>query len=165
MNNNNKNITILSYNVASSHHLSGLNQLISLFHPTLIFLQEVTINTSQLNAVVDENYKGECNLDHEDSNRPGTAVLWLKEIEVNVVNLVPCQIQCLRVWEESFINVYGFPGSQGERARRSLFGEDLLKLIAASRKRLPILVGDWNCVINPNEVSAKVFAGNIQGAH
>ena len=152
-----KKITFLTYNVASSHHLSGVNQLIANFAPLFLFLQEVTINTTQINAIIDRNYKGECNLDPNDPRKPGTAVVWRSDIQVEVVNLITCRIQCLRVWGECFLNVYGFPGTQGQRARKILFGEELLNFLVAERHNLPILVGDWNAVVSPSDVSPKVF--------
>ena len=48
----------LSYNVASSSGLSGLNQLISLKDPLFIFLQENTLTSEQLVALVGSRFQG-----------------------------------------------------------------------------------------------------------
>ena len=58
----------LSYNVASSSGLAGLSQLIALFHPVLIFLQEVTVTTEQLLAQVGDQFDGLCNVDESESD-------------------------------------------------------------------------------------------------
>ena len=85
----------LSYNVASSASLSGLNQLITLFNPIIIFLQEVTVDTDQLLAQVGDNFCGLSNIDPNDTRKPGTAVLWRNEAEVVVSNIVPLRIQAV----------------------------------------------------------------------
>ena len=83
---NNNKIKIISYNVASGNHLAGLSQLISIYDPTFIFLQEVTVNTAQLRTLIGSRYEAECNLDLLDLKRPGTAIAWLKGIDVAIIN-------------------------------------------------------------------------------
>ena len=97
------NHKIISYNVQSNFQLSGLHQLISIHRALLVFLQEVTINSSQLNTLLGPSYKGECNLDICDSKRPGTAIIWRTGLEVEVSNIVTCRIQLLKLWDFSFL--------------------------------------------------------------
>ena len=143
--------TFLSYNIASSSSLSGISQLINTFEPLIIFLQEVTINTEQLLAQVNGSFNGLSNIDPEDARKPGTAVLWNKELGVTVENLVPLRAQLITCLEfGSFVNIYAPTGSQGEKGRRNLFLNDLLPLIASSKIK-PILVGDWNSTIRKED--------------
>ena len=83
---------ILSYNVASSNSLSRLSQLLDQFKPSLVLLQEVTINTSQLNFLLGSCYWGQCNTDPND-NKPGTALAWKCNMDVEVYNIVPRRMQ------------------------------------------------------------------------
>ena len=71
--------TFLSYNVASSSTLSGLNLLLSLFNPTMVFLQEITLTTEQLLAIVGGGYNGVSNVDPLEPRKPGTAVVWITQ--------------------------------------------------------------------------------------
>ena len=80
---------ILSYNVGSSSSLSGLLQLLQEYKPLIVMLQEVVISTEQLNFLLGNLYIGECNNDVESQNKPGTAFVWSKHLEIEVVNLVP----------------------------------------------------------------------------
>ena len=141
----------LSYNVGSNSSLAGVNQLISLFDPLFIFLQEVTISTEQLLAQVSSDYSGMCNTDI-DSTKPGNAVLWKKDIAVVVVNIVVLRLQLVKsdVYG-NFVNIYAPTGNQGERGRRNLFTQDLSTLIQNTFPR-PFLIGDWNCLTRKEDV-------------
>ena len=89
------NFKILSYNVASNKLLSGLLQLMDIFNPHLIFIQEITLSTCHLNSIVGPFYEGICNIDGEDSRKPGNACIWLKGMQVRVNNIIPCRLQTL----------------------------------------------------------------------
>ena len=79
--------TFLSYNVASSSSLSGLNMLLNIFQPTIAFLQEITLTTDQLNGVVGSRYSGVSNIDPMDPRKPGNAVIWSHNInDITVIN-------------------------------------------------------------------------------
>ena len=123
----------LSYNVASSTSLSGVSQLIDQLNPIFVFLQEVTISTEQLSTQFGNNYSGICNIDPNYERKPGTAILWKKEVEVEITNVTPGRLQVLRskVYGD-FVNVYAPTGCQGERMRRILFTQDLFDLIQSS---------------------------------
>lgn len=53
-------------------------------------------------------------------------------------------MQLLKSKHGDFVNVYANTGTKGEAARRVLFGQDLVSLVAA-RPGLA-MVGDWNCI-------------------
>ena len=143
---------IISFNVGSSSSLAGLYQLIRLFDPLFVFLQEVTITSEQLIAQVGGSYLGICNTDENDGNKPGTAVLWKKGSDAVVVNVVPLRLQLLKsnVYG-NFINIYAPTGNQGEQARRHLFTTELLSLTQTSVPQ-PVLIGDWNCLARKEDV-------------
>ena len=145
---------IISNNVGCSNNLSGLNQIISLFNPIFIFLQEVTISTEQLLSQLNSNYLGMCNIDTTDgeTRKPGTAILWMREIEAVVIDIVPQRLQLLKsTLFGTFVNIYAPTGSQGERARNLLFSHELLNLVQTTTPK-PILIGDWNCLSRKEDV-------------
>ena len=143
--------TFLSYNVASSSCLAGLNQLIALLNPLFIFLQENILNSEQLVAQVGSQFKGASNIDENETRKPGNAVLWRVGVEVVVTNVVERRIQLIQTTKYgNFINVYAPTGNQGESARRTLFSQHLLSL-TLSTSSSPILVGDWNCLIRKQD--------------
>ena len=123
-------LSVLSYNVSSNGCLAGLKFLLDLYRPSLVFLQEITLTTPQLNTRIGALYQGQSNIDPSDTKRPGTACLWRADMQVTVNNLISCRIQSLQFNNFRFINVYAQSGSQGQRSRKNLFGVDLLNIIA-----------------------------------
>ena len=151
--------TFISYNVAGSSSLSGLNQLLHIYKPLVIFLQEVYLSTEQTLAVVGRGYSGSSNLDVTDFNKPGNAVIWRDFLNVIVDNIVPLRLQVVNIQQfGTFVNVYGPTGSQGERERRSLFTQDLLPLLISPNYEL-LTAKDSEYYINSfqqkNQCSAK----------
>ena len=157
------NNVFLSYNVAASTDLGQVSQLVAMFKPTFIFLQEVTLDSDSLVAVPGlYGYRGVSNVDHLGATKPGTATLWRTDVEgVVVSNLVPRRVQYITTGNDGiFINLYLPSGSQGERERRVLLTQDLMPMLQAAPAR-PTLVGDWNCIIHKNEVEPH---GGAEGA-
>ena len=136
---------IISYNVAGRADLAGVRDLIVMHHPTIVMLQEVRMDTDQLLASLPRGYTGICNVDGEDSRKPGTAVVWVDGEEVQVTNILTCRLQVVRWGEERYINIYGHSGTYGQRPRRVLYGQTLLQEVVGMDIK-PMLVGDWNCV-------------------
>ena len=156
-------LSILSYNVGSSGTLAGLKQLLEMHKPDLVFLQEVTISTEQLKTHLGWKYDGISNIDQYDQKKPGTACIWLSSLQVVVNNILSCRLQTLNYADVKYINVYAPSGTQKQRARRELFGGGLLnEIVSRTRSKLPVLLGDWNCVLRPQDISDHV-AGNLQG--
>ena len=78
----------MSYNACSSSSLSSVQLLITLFDPLFVFLQEVTLTTEQLLVQAGSYYTGCSNIDINDPNKPGTAVIWKKGLDDTVINIV-----------------------------------------------------------------------------
>ena len=98
----------LSYNVAASSDLGGVSQLVAMFKPTFIFLQEVTLDSDSLVKVPGlYGYRGVSNVDHLSVTKPGTATLWRTDVEgVVVSNLIPRRLQYITTGNDGiFINL------------------------------------------------------------
>ena len=68
--------------VANSSSLAGLNQLISIFDPLIVFLQEVTITSEQLLSQINGNFMALSNINPEDSGEPGTATISRTNLDI-----------------------------------------------------------------------------------
>ena len=91
-----KSLKILSYNIGSNKYMSGLSQLLDIYQPSLIFLQEVLLTTEHLNSLLGPKYEGACNTDSEDPRKPGTACIWDISMDVSVTNIVIGRCQHLK---------------------------------------------------------------------
>ena len=70
-------VNFLSLNVGSSSTLAGLNVTISLLKFDVILLQEVKSSQIQVDSLVNRaGFSSLVNVDCNDINKPGTAILW-----------------------------------------------------------------------------------------
>ena len=92
------------------------------------------------------------NIEESNPGKPATSVLWRKDIEVIVVNVIPLRLQLIKsVIHGNFVNIYAPTGSQGTQQRRKLFTQDLFSLSQTVFPK-PTLVGDWNCLSRREDV-------------
>ena len=116
-------IKILSLNVASRNDLAGLLQIIDIEKPELCFLQEVTINTEELKAMIQvKGFTGEANIDETNNKKPGTAVIWKLGLRVSeVFSVVQNRGQSLKFGGKSFLNIYAPSGGGVKKQERREF--------------------------------------------
>ena len=114
-------------------------------------LQEVTLSSEQLNLIVARfGYKAETNVDIVNPAALGTGFVWKTGLPVSeVYNVVECRSQVLKLGNCNFANIYAPSGSQNRQSRRTFFGEDIFRIIRGIGKSIPILGGDFNCVLSP----------------
>ena len=141
---------LVSRNIASSKRLERLIDIVKSEKPDLLLLQEVTLTTAQLQAVLlPLQYKCESNIDPENPSSPGTATVWRLNLPVTQVNsLVTCQLQSITIGRQTFYNAYPPNGSRCRQDRAALFTRDMFPhLLGHQGGLLPILAGDWNCLV------------------
>ena len=110
-----------------------------------MLLQEVTLSSAQIKVAVQTlRYNCESNVDVENPNTPGTAVIWKVTLPVpEVTSLVTCQLQSLKAGNQTFLNIYAPSGSENRRERSLLFTRDIFPhLVQPSESILLILAGD-----------------------
>ena len=149
--------SLISQNVASSQRIERITDILKRRKPDILFLQEVTLTTVQIQAAVESlNYNCESNIDVENKYTPGTAILWSASLPVpEVTSLVTCQLQTLKVGSQTFFNVYAQSGSENRRDRAHLFTRDMFPhLLQPQEGLLPVLVGDWNCLVAAADTTA-----------
>ena len=139
---------ILSLNVNHMSNLGGLIDIIRLHQPHLVALQEVVQTTEELSFLVSRlNYNAYCS--QSETGSSGLAFVYSTTLTViDILPLEPGRLLQINL-SDSFcvINVYGHSGSQGRAERRRLYGETLLRNLG-HRASLPLLVGDFNCVLD-----------------
>ena len=147
---------LVSRNIASSKKLERIIDIVKSEKPDLLLLQEVTLTTAQLKAVVQPlQYDCMCNIDQENPSTPGTAAVWKLNLPVNhITSLVTCQLQSIIVGIQPFFNVYAPSGSENRRDRAQLFTQDLFpNILQHQGQLLPVLVGDWNCLTSAKDTT------------
>ena len=145
-------IKILSLNVASRNDLAGLLQIIEIEKPEICFLQEVTMKSEELRAIVEvKGFTGEANVDETNVKKPGTAVVWKLGLAVSeVFSVIQNRGQSVKFGGRIFLNIYA-PSGGGvkKQERRDFFGGDVFRLVRSLGNTVPVLVGDFNSVISP----------------
>ena len=142
---------ILTLNVGNSSTLGGLLSILRIENPHIVMLQEVTLSSEQLNLIVTRfGYKAETNVDIANPAALGTGFVWKTNLPVSeVYNVVECRSQVLKLGNYNFANIYAPSGSQNRQSRRTFFGEDIFRIVRGIGKSIPILGGDFNCVLSP----------------
>ena len=113
-----RSINILSLNVGMSHSLAGLSALISSECLDLIFLQEISLSSSQIENML-PGFKAVANIDPENSSTPGTALVWRNILQVEqVYSFSSCRIQTATLGSYKLINIYA-PSGTNKRAERA----------------------------------------------
>ena len=142
-----------------SHNIAGgtlyISELIRKFKPDILCLQEVKIDSKELNVIVNRlNYVGESNLCPANPHKPGTAVVWRAGLEVSnpaTKCVEPRRAQVLQMGRLAIVNVYAPSGTACRKEREELFAGELALTVRGLGPEV-ILVGDWNCVLSPRDV-------------
>ena len=100
--------------------------------PHILLLQKVTLNTAQFLAVLEPlNYQCESNIDHEIPSCPGTAAIWRSNLPVTqVTSLVTCQLQSMKLNEQTIYNVYPPSGSNCRQDRAALCIQSIVHAVS-----------------------------------
>ena len=147
---------LLSCNIASSKKMERIIDIVKSKKPDLLLLQEVTLSTAQFQAVLEPlNYQCESNIDQENPSSPGTAAIWKTNLPVSeVTNLVTCQLQSMKINLQTIYNVYPPSGTRCRQDRAALFAREMFPhILQLQGNLLPILAGDWNCLISAQDTT------------
>ena len=155
-----QSFNIFSLNVGMSHSLAGLHKIISSENLDLIFLQEVSLTSNQIENQL-PGFKAAVNVDTDDHLVPGTAIIWRNTLPVEqICSFVPCRIQTASLGPYRLINIYG-PSGSGNRAERAIFyGQKVFQALNLSDNNMPFICGgDFNCLLKPIDVENEVGFG------
>ena len=147
----NDSFLIISLNINHTNQMSSIVDLLKTESPHILFLQECPLNSLQLNEIVERlGYIAFSSLNFATPvPQPGVAAIYLKTLPISeIMILEPGRLLLIETFEYSFINIYAPSGSNNKHSRNIMFGETLPRSLI-SKKVMPILIGDFNCVISP----------------
>ena len=157
----NKSYKIISYNVMSNPQLSGLLSILQLEKPDIVLIQELILNTEDLNVFISSarGFKASSNVDDTDSRKPGTGMIWHESVPVSQVTALEARrMQVAYIGPYPVVNAYPPAGSDNGPGRREFFREQLFRVMRGLGTKLPILGGDWNCVTNIKDIEGGDYA-------
>ena len=146
-------LKIISFNVNcldAAVSRAGLTDFLQFHSPDIVALQEVNIGTAELEIFVTRvGYRAFANVDLTEANSRGTAFLWKSDLDVHELTIVQeNRLMYLKVGNTSFVNVYAPSGRAKRRERQVFFGETLERLVRSFEHSLPVIMGDFNCVLS-----------------
>lgn len=150
----NKHFSIISLNINHTTQMSGVIDILKTDSPTILFLQECPLDSTQLSLYVNRlGYKAYSSLIIDGPVPcPGVAIIYLDSICCNeILPLYPGRLLYVEINDWCFINVYAPSGNNKKIERDKLFGETLVRNLEF-RNLQPILIGDFNCVLSPLDV-------------
>ena len=147
-------INFLSLNVGMSASLAGLVTLISAHQLDIIFLQEVRLTKEQLDILLGSiGFVASVNIDPSQPTKPGTALVWKKNLQVkDVFSVVLCRAQVAVLGPYMLLNVYAPSGSEKRHERAEFFGQDIFRALRLNPNALWVIGGDFNCVLKAMDV-------------
>lgn len=151
---------LCTFNVNHSRLLSGIVDFLISENPDIVAIQEVPQGTEELNALISRyGYGGFSSLGVNE--QPGVGYIYRTSLQVREIHpLVPGRMLLLTLdGGLQFINVYAPSGNQYREQRRMFFGETLLRNLS-HRDNLPILLGDFNCILHRSDTTANFEAKN-----
>jgi exonuclease III len=166
----NKDIQIVSLNVGclgNSVSKAGLRHFLRHHQPDVVCLQECNVDSDELCTVVQaEYYTGVSNIAVEEENPRGTAIIWKSSLVVENTRIIEVnRVMSIQVAGLRIINVYAPSGRSKRLERRILFEQVLLPAVQESLPELPVVVGDFNCILsnidaanNPQQKKCEVLA-------
>ena len=117
----------------------------------MIFLQENILNTDQLNTLF-HRYDYNCYASLGINNKPGVGILFLRNLKIKDIHVwEPGRLLHIVLENKiSFLNIYAPAGNQSRMERNYMFSETIFRNLSF-KNNLPILVGDFNCVLNEKD--------------
>lgn len=148
------NLTFLSLNIGMSSTLGGLKSLISTFNIDVALLQEVCQTTEVLcNLLHDIGFQAASNVDPDNLNRPGTAIVWRDGVSMSSVEvLIECRCQVATIGSLNILNLYAPSGSNKRQERAIFFGQSLFHFIMQIKGQPLVAAGDFNSVLKPSDI-------------
>ena len=95
----------------------------------VILLQEIKSTQTQLDSLVQKfGFSSLVNIDTDDVDKPGTALVWKNTIPLSgAVNLLGCRLQMAEIGEYRIFNCCAPSGSGNKYERNKFYGEDVFK--------------------------------------
>ena len=106
-----KELNFFSLNIGTSNILAGLPALVNVERLDIIFLQEVRLSSQQIEHLL-PGFSADSNIDSENPDMPGTAIVWRNDLQVTcVTSIVTCRLQVATLGPYRLVNIYAPSGS------------------------------------------------------
>ena len=93
------------------------------------------------------------NVDTENFEKPGTALIWRKSIPLQgAVNLLCCRLQMAEISGYRIFNCYAPSGSGNKHARNQFYGDTVFNYLKLCSGSINLLGGDHNSVLRKEDV-------------
>ena len=121
-------------------------------------MQEVNVNTEELSSLVKSlGYRAECNIIVDDDNTRGTAIVWKDTLELkNIFIVEECRVQTAQLGPLNLVNLYAPSGQGNKYPRMEMFGQTIMRIFRSSYPSIPLMAGDFNCVLGAKDASQNV---------
>ena len=127
------NLNFVTLNVGMSISLAGLPDLVKSENLDVLFLQEVRLTVDQIKNIL-RGFNAAVNIDENNPDRPGTALVWRNEIVItDIYSIVPCRAQVATLGEYKFMNVYAPSGSDKKYERKIFYGCELFQYLLSDK--------------------------------
>ena len=94
----NSTVNLFSLNTGTSSLLAGLSDLVKYEHLDIIFLQEVRMTSDEIENLM-PGFRAESNIDVNNREKPGTAIVWRNSLQIESVSSVcMCTLQVATFW-------------------------------------------------------------------
>ena len=105
-------LNFFSLNVGTSNLLAGLPSLVSSENLDVIFLQEIRLNSAQIENLL-PGFRAESNIDSDNPQRPGTAIAWrISNVNLeNVTCVTLCSLQIASLGQYRLVKFWNIPFS------------------------------------------------------
>ena len=145
-------LNIITLNINHTYNLCGLLDKLKSGDVDICFLQETGHSCEELNNLISRyDYKG---FTSREGEKPGVGIVYKSSLEITEIHAwQPGRILYVKLPELDFINVYAPSGNTKAHERNIFFGETLFRNLQ-SKNRLPILIGDFNCILKPSDTTA-----------
>ena len=145
-------LNFLTLNVGMSATLAGLPDIVKLEKVDIVFLQEVNLSEDEIRGFI-PGYDVAVNMDDNNPSKPGTAILWKKNLLVtDVCSIVSCRAQVATLGQYKLLNIYAASGSGKAHERAIFFGQEIFQFLQMGPNTCWICGGDFNAVLSPIDI-------------
>ena len=143
-------VWFMTLNVGMNSRLGGLVTRLEKGNVDVIFLQELNLNTENLNLLVARyGYKAEASFDENFTHKPGIGMVWKLNLPMeSVVEIVEGRAQRAKLGPYFLLNVYAPSGSDKMMKRKRFFAEDIFRAIRVNMNEGWIFGGDFNAILS-----------------
>jgi exonuclease III len=144
----------MSSNVGMSGRLGGLIMRLQKGSVDVVFLQEINLNTENLNLMVKRyGYQAEASYNENFDKKPGIAVVWKEGVPLNnIEQVVEGRLMRATMGQYLLLNVYAPSGSDKRMERKKFYEQEVYRELRGNLGKPCIMGGDFNAILGLRDV-------------